>query len=223
MAKLAKAKNKIRTYGPEYLIGAISARMPEWLFSYYHTVLISARLPKLITRTYRDYILRPATADDAANLLTVDIDEEKARERLARGDTCFIVEKAGQIVAISWGAKGRMWVRYGGQIIDTSDDGFFLYGIYIIPSERMKGFIGPLFKMQFDHFGGDNRSLALGAVDIFNKPSIMLHRRMGFEIVGETYCITFFGLSCCFYRSWPVPFRRLHFFFKRPPDNLPWV
>ncbi len=223
MAKLAKAKDKLKTYGLEYIIGAISARMPEWLFSYYHTVLISARTPKLITRVYRDYVLRPATVDDAANLLLVDITAEKARERLARGDTCFIVEKAGEIVAISWGARGKMWVRYGGQVVDTGTDGFFLYGVYVIPSERMKGFIGPLYRIQFEHFGRDKRSLALGAVDIFNKPSIMLHRRMGFEIVGETYCMTLLGLSCCFYKRWPEPPHRLHFFFKRPPDNLPWV
>jgi hypothetical protein len=223
MGQMTKAKDKLETYGPEYLLGAISARLPEWLLSYYHTVLISTRSPRLVTRAYKDYLIRPATMDDINNLNTVDIVPSKARERLARGDTCFIVEKAGRVVAISWGAKGKMWVRYGGQVVDTGEDGFFLYGVYVIPEERMKGLIGPLFKLQFEHFGRDNRNHALGAVDIFNKPSIMLHRRMGFDIVGETYCITLLGLSCCYYKQWPDKTKKFHFFFKRPPDDLPWV
>lgn len=223
MGQMTKAKEKLETYGLEYILGAISARMPEWLFSYYHTVLISTHHPKLVTRAYRDYIIRPAGMDDINNLLTVDISADKARERLERGDTCFIVEKAGQVVAISWGAKGRMWIRYGGQVVDTGEDGFFLYGVYILPEERMKGFIGPLFEMQFVHYGHDGRDFALGAVDIFNKPSLSLHRRMGFDLVGETYCITLMGVSCCYYKKWPGKSPKLHFFFKRPPENLPWV
>ncbi|UCD18517.1 MAG: hypothetical protein JSV44_06310 [Candidatus Zixiibacteriota bacterium] len=220
---MKKFQQRIKECGFGYILFAISERLPEWLFSYYHSVLLTCTNPKLLTRRYKDYAVRFATEADMDNLGTVGTSKEKALERFHRGDTCVIVEKDGRIVSISWVAIGEVFIRYGGTILDTGPEGLYLYGVYTIPEERMKGFIGPMFKSQLEYHARRNRKLAIGAVDFFNKPSLALHRRMGFNTVGETYGIIAAGISIVHYKKWPYKTRKLHVYFKRPPRNLPWV
>jgi len=219
----ANFKKGIKDGGLDYALTAITHRFPESLLRYYHTNLIKGDEIKLITRNYKDYEIRFATEADAGNMAHVESEKEKALHRLKRGDTCAIVEKDGQIVSISWAATGRLYNRYAGSIIDTGEDGFYLYGVYSVPEVRMKGFFASCFKLQFEHHLKQGRTTKFGAIEVLNKNSIRTHHRLGFKTVGETYCITILGVTFCYYKSWPIKTKKLHIFVKRPPENLEWV
>ncbi|MEW5925050.1 MAG: hypothetical protein AB1746_13780 [Candidatus Zixiibacteriota bacterium] len=221
--KVRNLINGVKSGGIEYLLYSIGSHFPEWLFRYYHAYLIEADDLKLITRDYKDYEIRFATLDDIDNLKSVEIDREKARHRLERGDTCVIVLKDGRVVCISWAATGRLYNRYAGSIVNTGDDGLFLYGVYSIPEERMKGFFGSCFKMQIEFYAARNRTRKYGVVEILNMGSLKVHLRMGFKTTGETYYIAILGMSICYYKTWPNRNRKFHIFFQRPPDGLEWV
>lgn len=221
--KFKKLIEGIKTGGVEYLLYAVGSRFPEWLFRYYHAYLIEADDLKIITRDYKDYEVRFATLDDIDNLKSVDINREKACHRLERGDTCVIVVKDGQVVSISWAATGRLYNRYAGSVVDTGDDGLFLYGVYIIPEERMKGFFASCFKKQIEYYATQNRTKKYGVVEILNMASLKIHLRMGFKTTGETFYVALAGMSICYYKTWPKKTGKFHIFFRRPPNGLEWV
>jgi len=221
--KWRRLRKGISDGGLEYLVCSFASRFPEWLFRYYHTVLIRGDQIKLIVRRRQDYKIRLANADDAGDLEEVGIARRKALYRLDRGDTCAIVSKDKRVATISWAATGRLYNRYAGSIIDTGEDGLYLFGVYSVPDERMKGHLHSCYQLQFEHHAKQGRTLKYGVIDILNKGSLKAHRRMGFQIAGETYCVTLFGMSICYYKTWPHKTPKLHLFFRRPPQNLQWV
>jgi len=221
--KLNKLKKGWKSGGFEYLLYSICSRFPEWLLRYYHAHLIQGDELKVITRKYKDYKVRPADVDDVDKLGSVEIDREKALNRFRRGDTCVIVLKDERVVSISWAATGRLYNRYAGSIVDTGDDGFFLYGVYSVPEERMKGFFASCFELQLAHYTSMNRTKKYGVVEILNSSSLKTHLRMGFKITGETYYIAVAGVSICYYKYWPHKTPKFHIFFRRPPQDLEWV
>jgi len=221
--KIENLKKGIKTGGFEYLLYSVCSHFPEWLLRYYHTHLIEGDDLKLITRNYKEYTVRFATEDDAGHLESVEIDREKALHRLERGDTGVIVLHNDRVVSISWAATGRLYNRYAGSILDTGHDGLFLYGVYSVPEERMKGFFGSCFKLQLEHYASLGRTKKYGVVEILNAASLKTHLRMGFKVTGETYYIVIAGISLCYYKSWPHKTGRLHLFFRRPPEGLEWV
>lgn len=221
--RLNNLKSGFKSGGIEYLLYSIGSHSPEWLFRYYHSYLIEGDELKLITRDYKAYEIRFATLDDAENLNSVEIDRDKARHRLKRGDTCVIALKEGRPVSISWAATGRLYNRYAGSILETGDDGLFLYGVYSIPEERMKGFFASCFKLQIEHYAAQSRVKKYGVVEILNTASLKTHLRMGFKITGETYYVALAGMSVCYYKTWPKKTGKFHIFFRRPPSGLEWV
>jgi hypothetical protein len=221
--KLNRLKTGFKSGGFDYLLHSLTSYFPEWLLRYYHTFLFEGDELKLITRKHKDYIIRFATEADAGNLDSVDVDREKALHRLRRGDTCVIVMKDECVVSVSWAATGRLYNRFAGSIIDTGGDGVMLYAIYSRPEERLKGFFASCFKMQIEHYQKLKRNKKYGVVESLNTNSIKTHLRLGFEITGETFYIAIAGISVCYYKKWPYRTRKIHIFFRRPPENLEWV
>lgn len=221
--KWQRFKKGLKDGGIDYLLYSLTSHFPEWLLRYYHVVFIRGEDIKLFTRPHKDYDIRFADESDAGNFEEVESTREKALHRLRRGDSCVIVLKDDRVVSISWAATGRLYNRYAGCIVDTGDDGFFLYGVYSVPEERLKGFFTSCFKKQFEYYAGQGRTVKYGVIEVLNKSSIKAHLRIGFKTVGETYYLAILGISICYYKTWPVKTRKFHIFFKRPPQNLEWV
>ncbi len=223
--KLSRLKKGYKKGGFEYLLYSITSRFPEWLFRYYHTFLFAGENPKIITRKNPGYTIRFANVQDAGRFADVESDREKALERLERGDSCVIAvrERDAKVVTISWAATGKLYNRFAGTILDTGKDGYYTYGIYSIPEERLKGLHSNCYKMQVEHYEKMGRVKKYGTIDCLNTNSIKIHQRMGDKKVGETYYLALLGISLCYYKKWPFSGPKVDVFFRRPPRKLKWV
>ena len=221
--KFRRFTEGIRKGGLEYLLSSLTSRFPEWLLKYYHTYLIEGDELRLPERRHNGYHIRFATLEDAGNLEDVGVDREKALHRLNRGDKCAIVLKDSRVVACCWSTVGRIYARIGGSIVDTGPDGFYLYALYSLPEERLKGFHISCYLKQIEYHKSQNRHQKYGVIEVLNTNSITSHLRMGFRISGETYYFAVAGMSLCFYKKWPQKTRKLDVFFRRPPRKLEWA
>lgn len=207
----------------EKVLHALSWRLPWWMFSYDHTYLIGGRELKLQVREYPQYEIRQATLDDVGAMTRAGIREALFRHRIKRGDHCILVLKDGRAVSWSWSATGRLFLMLGGIIVDTDRTGFFLYDVYTVPEERLKGFIMVCFEKQLEHYHSRGCWDIYGTISAFNVHSLKTHFRMGFKTRGEAYSVTMAGINICYYKFWPHKTRRVHIFVKRPPENLECV
>jgi hypothetical protein len=207
----------------ERVLHAVSWRLPSWLFNYDHTYLMGGRDLKLKTRDYPHYEIRQAKLTDVEIMKKAGIRESLFRHRIGRGDHCVLVLKEGRPVAWSWSATGRLFMMLGGLIIDTGEKGFFLYDVYTVPEERLKGFIMICFEKQLEHHHERGCWDIYGTISAFNVHSLKTHFRMGFETCGEAYSLTLAGVNLCYYKSWPHETRKVHVFVKRPPEQMECV
>jgi hypothetical protein len=221
--KLRRLKKGFNAGGFEYLLSSFASRFPEWLFKYYHTYLIEADHLHATNREHKGYSIRFATPEDAGNLESVGVDREKALHRFGRADKCAIVLKGDSVVACAWSTVGRIYVGMSGSIVDTGPDGVYLYGLYSVPEERLKGFHVSCLQKQGSYYESQGRRRKYGVIEALNTNSIVSHLRAGFRITGETYYLAIAGISFCYYRKWPQKTRKVHVFFRRPPQKLEWV
>ncbi len=205
------------------LVYSISWRLPSWIFYYYHTLLVKSDNPRLPTRKFKTYFLKPVTEEEIPLLVKYGIKEELIRNRLKSGDKCVIMGKDKKIQTIIWGASSKKYLRLSGAILDPGPDGAIIYAGYTTPDARMKGLFAVAFNEIYQSYIAEGRSVLYGAIDTYNKNSLKLHLRMNFKIVGETYFSRLFGIKICYYKSWPYPVRKLHIFIKEPPDGLEWI
>jgi hypothetical protein len=223
-AKFRNLKEGYKRAGLSYLIQAIMWRLPSWLLYYDHSLLFGADEPKIIARKHADYIVRQANLNDIDSIDKLDIyPKGKTAKRFKMGDFCHIVLKGEEVVSIIWAKLGKMFAIQAGAIIDTGDDGFFLDGMHTVTHERLKGLHMIVYKSLFDHMASLGRHHILGIIKAENTISILTHQRMNFKIVGETFYFVLLGVSICYYKKWPYKTRKIHIFFKRPPENLDWV
>ncbi len=193
------------------------------MFSYDHTYLISSRELKLKVRDYPQYEIRQATLDDVETMTSAGIRESLFRHRIKRGDHCILVLRDSKAVAWSWSATGKLFLMLGGLIFDTGKSGFFLYDVYTVPEERLKGFIMVCFEKQLEHHHRRDCWDIYGTISAFNIHSLKTHYRMGFKTCGEAFSMTLAGINVCYYKSWPHKTKKVHVFIKRPPEDLECV
>lgn len=220
--ELDKKKSlKLSTF--DRLISGIARRLPSWLLRYDHTYLVHSKGPKLITRDYTGYEVRYAGADDVGLMTRAGVDGQLFKHRLGRGDNCVLVLHQGRVVTWSWAATGTIFLKLSGVSIDLPPDSFFLYDIYTTPEERLKGFITTCFKYQLEHYRESNRTVIYGVIAASNTPSLKTHYRMGFELVGETYCLTILSIKFAKYAHWPFSHRGWHVYVKDYTKSMEWV
>ena len=207
----------------DYVLNAITWRSPQWLFYYYHTLLISTDNPRLLTRSNPTYFLRFVTGDDMPLLRKFALREQAVAEHLAAGDRCVIMGRDDEIMSIIWGSSDKRYFKLSGAVLDPGKDGVIIYGGFTTEEARFKGLFPTSFQRLYQSYVDEGRPRIYAAIHSTNTASMKLHLRMGFEIVGETYFLALFGLKICYYRKWPHATRRLHIFVKVPPDNLGWV
>jgi len=205
------------------LLYSLSWTLPDWLFYYYHSYLITSNDPEIKTRTYTDYKIKFVTLEDLPILKKFGIKEELVKNRLKAGDRCVIISKNDEIQTIIWGASSSKFLKLGGYIFDPKDNGCTFYAGYSIPTARFKGLFPTAFKKLYQSYVDEGRNTIYAGVDSLNNLSLKIHLKMNFKIGGEIYYFIIFGISICYFKSWPTPRNKYHIFFKRPPKNLEWI
>jgi hypothetical protein len=206
----------------DYILSAISWRLPNWLFNYTRAYLMSAVNPKLVHRQLTNHFLRFATTDDIPMIERLGIPGRLTKERLANGDRCVILGRENEILSIIWGATGKRYLAISGAILDTGKDGVIIYGGDTKESERLKGFFPATLYELYAYYTSENRTRIFASVHSLNTASYRVHLRMNFMPIGETVHISLLGANLTWYRKWPYSTKRWHFFFKRPPQGLFW-
>ena len=73
------------------IFGALSWRLPNWLFIYVRTIIVRTDEPKIITRKITGYFQKLATLDDLQLIQSIGISKKLSAERLEHGDKCYII------------------------------------------------------------------------------------------------------------------------------------
>jgi L-amino acid N-acyltransferase YncA len=222
MHRLADFIKGVKSDGIEYLLDGVASRFPDWLLKYAHTHLTTARDLRLISREYDEYVVRAATPDDAAQIERAGVSREVALERFARGDTCVAVFKGDRLVSLCWAAVGELYDD-GGFWVDTGPDGFFLYGVYTEPEERLRGLFHATYRRVQAELRAAGRSRIFSSVAHHNRAAIRSHRRMGFELIGEVFLLTIAGINLNYFKSWPTDVPRWSVSVKPRLTKVKWV
>jgi len=217
--KLNRFKNGLRQYGPEYLIYCITSRLPGWFLGYHHTYLLTARELNLNISAEDGLDVRFASHDDIMRSKITAVDRQKSSQRFRNGSKCAVVYSRGKMVSIGWAAVGRIFTRQAGSVIDTKNDGVYVYDVYSLPEERGKGFYRACLKLISDFYSLHQRSRKYVIIDVLNSDSINAHIRLGFRVCGESIHVVLGGINICFYKKWPQKKSRFHIFLKKPPGN----
>ncbi len=204
------------------LFYAISWRSNDRFFNYMHAVLLRTDQPKVRTRELNGYFQRFATIDDGNLFLKTGISKNLLKERLDNGDRCYILGQDDKILTQIWGSPGKRYLKLGGSILDPGDKGVIFYGGASDKSVRLKGLFPVAINKLNQSFKNINKNVVYAAVNSLNKYSIMVHKRMNFKLVGESYHLSLFGIKITYYQYWPHPTRKLHIFIKTPPEGLYW-
>jgi hypothetical protein len=206
----------------DYILNAISWRMPSWLFIYNKAQLLFTDSPKFLFRESDNQFARRATLEDIPLLEKIGIPGKLFKERMDHGDQCVILMKDNEILSIIWGSGGKRYLKFPGQILDPGEDGFIAYGAETVEKARLRGYIGLTYSLLYKYYLDNGRGKVFGSVHSLNVPSFRNHIKMNFNVVGETIHFSIIGIKFTYYRKWPHPTRKLHIFIKTPPYNLYW-
>lgn len=222
MGKLTKLFVEIRNLNFDYILNAISWRLPDWLFVYARSFIVRTDSPKLITRKLTSYEQKFITNEDAYLLEKVNIPKELLAERLRHGDKCYVIYKDDDILTIIWGSVGKRYIKFYGTILDPGDDGLMFYGGFTQESVRLRGLFPVAFDTMYQAYKNASMFTIYAAINSLNKSSVKLHQRMNFTKVGEAIHCSLLGLKFTYYRSWPHKTKKLHVFTNPPPNGLYW-
>lgn len=222
MAKLTNLLNAIKNLDFDYVLNAISWRLPDWFFVYTRSIIVRTDSPKLITRRLTSYAQKFITIEDAHLLEKVNIPKELLSERLQHGDKCYVIYQDDEILTIIWGSTGKRYMKFYGTVLDPGDDGLMFYGGFTAESMRLRGLFPVAFDKIYQAFQEENMSTIYAAINSLNTSSLKLHKRMNFKEVGDAIHWSVFGLNFTYYRSWPHKTKKLHVFAKAPPNGLYW-
>lgn len=223
MGRIKKFLREVARSNIDYIFDAVSWRLPNWLFYYYHSYLISTDKPKLIVRTYATYFKRFASIDDLPLLKKCGVSESFAREHFDAGDRCVIMGQNDEIMSIIWGCSERRYLKLSGAILDPREQGVIFYAGFTNEQARLKGLFPTSFNELYQSYAAEGRRRIYAGIHSLNTNSLKLHKRMNFDIVGETFFFILFGIRICYYKKWSYPNKNIHVFIKSPPENLHWV
>ncbi len=221
--KLKQIIRLFRQESFEYFWVALSWRLPNWLFYYNHSFLLKSDRLNLVNRNYTRYFEKYITLEDCKLLEKEGYTRELIEARLNAGDRGIIICRNDNIVTICWAASGKRFLKLSGAILNPGQDGVIFYGVYTKKSYRFMGFFPKVFSDLYKFYLAKGHSRVYLSIDKYNVSSLNIHKRMNFEIIGETVYIILFGISICFYKSWPFQTKKIHIFIKKPPHNLEWV
>ena len=217
---MGKIKEGISQFGFRYLIRVISWQFSERIFRYEDAYLLAADTIESKVVPPSGITFRLANSDDAESFTPVRISSANVRHRLQVGDQCAIAIRDGKIIAMLWGAVGKLYLHEAGTLIDTGSNAFYRYNSFTVPEERLKGLYSQCSQILYEYFRAHGRTRVYGAISVFNLPSITASTSVGNKIVGESVLFSIFGLKILFYKHWPHPVKRLVIFTGKPKPDL---
>lgn len=149
-------------------------------------------------RGLRDLVVRragPADADTLAELETTRADVDR---RLAAGDLAYVGELNGRVLAQAWFHPGPEPFDEDADLLarwSLDSDTFWSYAAYARPEARLSGVFVKVFQTALREImtvhGGARVRCRVKAV---NTPSVTLHERMGFHVIGEITALALPGM-----------------------------
>ncbi len=197
--------------------------MPQWLFFYSHNVLVSSDNPAWTGGPGPGHSVRFITPDDCGLLETIGLKEEIVLKRLEDGDKGVMALKDGEVMAVVWGATGRMFVRLCGVVFDSGEDGCFYYGSYTNSKARKQGYFSCARQYIYRHYVSLGRARNWGIININDPEWLATVLRKNYRVAGEIYFLRLLFLNIRLIRSWPYAIGRWGLFFKNPPAGLKMV
>nr|MBN2276795.1 hypothetical protein [candidate division Zixibacteria bacterium] len=213
---------ELASFNFNYVLDAVSWRLPDWLFKYVRTYLLCAERPKLLCRNYDSHFMRFADVDDIPLIVPLGISRRLIRERLDNGDRCLIMGKDNSVHTIIWASPGKRYLKVGGAILDPGDDGVIFYGGYTAEEVRMLGLFPTAFNAIYNSFVSEKRTRVYASIHSLNRLSYKTHIRMNFKPVGEATHFSLLGLKFTYYKYWPHRVKKFTVFIKVPPEGLFW-
>lgn len=203
------------THGPGFLLYLISICCPAWLFRYSHTYLFQGKDLFINSKTNEGYEIRFVTISDVAKLKNFRTSMAKAKDRLNRGDICVVVVRNADdsVVASLWAATDVLYSEFTGTILNTGDDGFYLYSVYTIEEEQSKGLYSGMLLYLITYYYVFNRLFIYAKVDFFNILSIQIKKKIGFKIIGESFAFRLFKFNLCYYKYWNIKLNSNYLFY----------
>jgi len=223
---IKKIKNiaaKILERDFDYVFEAISWRMPDWLFYYFHTLLAKNDNPKLFSRRLSDCTIKFISESDIDLLEKNGFPRELTESRIEAGDKSVIIFKGDEILSIIWAADGKRHLKLSGIDFDPGEEGVFIYGGYTKESARLRGLHPIAFTRIYTSYSDNGRTDAYTTISATNKYSIQIHERLNFGFIGESFLVTLLGINFCFVKKWPYNVPKLRISLKKNPQKLPWV
>lgn len=215
--------DKIKNGHFDYPLSAISVRLPDWLFYYDHSLIINSEQPKLISRNFTKYFKKFVSYDDLDILEKYGYSKDLVKSRLNAGDKAVIMGDNNEIMTIIWGASERKFAKLAGITLDPGKNGLLVYGGYTNEEARLKGLFPTAFSELYDYYKSQGRNRIWSTINVNNINSIKLHKRMNFDVYGETIYVMIFGIKISYKFRWPDNDKRFRIYLKNPIKKMAWM
>jgi hypothetical protein len=173
----------------------------QWFqFSLVEVFTISTAKLKTSKRIPRAFVVRRAQKEDLPALQEYSGSPELVRDRLRRGDACFVTLVNDQISAAVWLAPGPNWY---------DEDWKELRCFFSVPAGVAWSYDGRGAKLgawgglmaRLGHFADElGVAVIYTIIDYNNRPSIDGHRSLGYQRIGLISCIKLFGIALRVYK-----------------------
>jgi hypothetical protein len=157
-------------------------------------IIVDLTTPPKIARGFSDLVVRRGEERDLPALCTIDgTPNELARARLARGDLAYVGEIDRDLVCHTWVHRGptpfdeerRMFALW-----EVGASAFWSYHGVALPEFRSSGVFAKLFQTVLrELFEIHGARRVQGFIHHTNEPSIAMHARLGFEVLGTVTAI----------------------------------
>jgi L-amino acid N-acyltransferase YncA len=125
-------------------------------------------------RAIRNHVIEHSTAMWTTTLLTPEDGETWLAENLARR-SAFVAEAGGDVVGF---ANWAPWRPKGGYRFTVEDS------VYLLASHQGRGVGAELLRTLIGGASESGAHVMMACIEATNKPSVALHARHGFELIG---------------------------------------
>jgi hypothetical protein len=157
-------------------------------------VIIDLTAPPKVASGFSDLVVRRGEERDVPAVCAIDATPQAlARARLARGDVVYVGEIDGALVCHTWFHRGpapfdeerRLFAVWR---LDAST--FWSYHGVALPEYRTSGVYAKLLQVALrELFDNERASHVQGFIHHWNEPSIAMHARLGFSILGTVTAV----------------------------------
>jgi RimJ/RimL family protein N-acetyltransferase len=156
--------------------------------------IVELTAPPKVTRGFSDLVVRRAEERDVTALCAVnETPPELARTRLARGDLAYIGQVENEVLCHTWFHPGPTPFDEERRIFavwEVPASTFWSFHAVALPEYRSSGLVAKLFQLAIRELFEVHRARKVrGFIHHTNEPSLAMHARLGFEIIGTVTAI----------------------------------